>query len=107
MDENKILARAWILTSEDPVVGTDQTRKVFVDTVGSRFIEPGPKNVTGRFADHTATSVALHFQYLYAFVQKLSCALRTVLASNSMVVNDDDIHSMAAAFYLDNTAKMD
>lgn len=106
-NENELPARACILMSEDPVVGTDQTRKLFLDNVRSRFIELGPKNVTERFADRTAASVIQHFQDLSGDVQKFRCALRTVLASNPTGVNDDNIHSMAVAIHLGKSPKMD
>lgn len=95
------------MTSEDPVVGTYQTRKVFLGTVRSRFIELGPKNVIGRFAYRTAASVIQHFQDLSGDVQKVRCAMRTVLAFNPTGVNDDNIHSMAAEILLGKTPKMD
>ena len=36
--ENETLAKAWVTGSEDPIVGVDQNRKLFIDTVRRSFI---------------------------------------------------------------------
>ena len=37
VEENELLARAWIVASEDPVAGNDQRSKLFYDTIHRRF----------------------------------------------------------------------
>ena len=41
-DENETLEKAWVAASEDPIMGTDQNRKLFIATVRRRFIEMSP-----------------------------------------------------------------
>eukprot|EP00171_Calliarthron_tuberculosum_P003045 IDg3045t1 len=74
--ENELLARAWITTSEDPVVGTDQTRKVFMDSVRRRFAASAPVGAAdGRYGTRSIVSIRQHFADLSADVQKFRLAL--------------------------------
>lgn len=42
VEENELLAKVWILTSEDPIVGMDQVRKIFIQTVRGWFVDMSP-----------------------------------------------------------------
>lgn len=108
--ENEVLARAWISASEDPIAGTDQTAKRFVQTVRRRFIEkgPDPSDVTeGRYGYRSAISIRQHFSDLSADVQKFSLSLSKVQACNPTGVGDDGIISMAVAIHTGQTTTMD
>lgn len=105
-DEKKLLARVWISTSEDPVVATDQMRKLFIDTVCGRFIDMAPMKVSGRYVERTEASIMQHFQYLSADVNNFRSALRTIIASSPTGVNDNKIQNMAVALHLGKAFKM-
>lgn len=55
--ENEALARLWLASSEDPVVGTNQTSRTFFETHYSRFFKKGP--LSGNF-EAESMAIALH-----------------------------------------------
>lgn len=109
-DENMVLAKAWIATSENPIVGADQKSKTFFDTLHRRVLEKGPPRhtiVNGKYGLRTVESCRKHFTELSADVQKFSVSLRKVHASCPTGVNEEGILSMAVAIHVGQTDKMD
>lgn len=110
IDENEVLARAWIAASEDPVVGADQKAKRFSEAMHRRFIEKGPQPPAvpdGKYGNRPVMSCKAHFSDLSADVQKFAVALRKVHASNPTGVNEDNVLSMAVAIHLGKTTMME
>lgn len=108
--ENQALARAWVAASEDPIAGTDQTRKVFTDTMRRRFMERGPSPDTvpaGRYGFRSTVSIRQHFNDLSADCQKFYVALRAVRAANPTGVGEPEICSMAVAIHMGKSKVMD
>ena len=109
-DENKSLAKAWIAASEDPIVGTDQNRKLFIDTVRRRFIEMSPvasQVKDGTYSARSSVSIKHHFSDLSCDVQKFRASIGRVRASNPTGVGEDDVVSMAVAIHIGKTNVMD
>lgn len=108
--ENEHLAKAWLSASEDPIVGTDQTRKVFKESVHRRFIEfaPGDKSLFEvRYGSRTAVSVTQHFSDLSADIQKFRSSLLEIRATDPTGTNEDGITSMAVALHIGEAKKRD
>lgn len=110
VDENAVLAKAWVSASEDPVAGADQKAKIFFETLHRRFGEQGPPTasvVDGKYGFRTADSCRKHVAELSADAQKFGIALRKVRVCNPTGVNEDDILSMAVAVHMGKAATMD
>lgn len=110
VDENCLLARAWVSASEEPVAGADQKAKVFFDTMYRRFVEKAPcfgNVVEGKYGFRSSESCLKHVAELSADAQKFEVALRKVLACNPTGVNEDDILSMAVAVHMGKARTMD
>lgn len=110
LEENAVLAGAWISASEDPVVGADQKAKMFFETMHRRFIEKGPPTasvVDGKYGFRTVESCRKHVAELSADVQKFGIALRKIRACNPTGVQDADIISMAVAVHMGKATTMD
>ena len=94
-NENEILERAWVAASEDPIVGTDQKRKFFIDTVRRRFIErPAASRVKN--GNHSAPSYVSIKQHSYDFSsdrQTFRASIGKVRTSNPTGIGDDDVVS--------------
>ena len=108
--ENEALARAWLVSSEDPVVGVNQTSKIFMDTLRRRFIERGPTKEevpAGRFGNRTAASIKQNFSDVSADVQKFGVALMRVRASNPTGVGEEGVLFMAVAIQTGRTNVME
>ncbi|PXF39923.1 hypothetical protein BWQ96_10367 [Gracilariopsis chorda] len=109
-EENDVLARAWIAASEDPITGTDQTCKVFQDTIRCHFIEKGPKRQLGlenKYEYQGAASIKKNFSDMPSDVQKFLVSLGKVRACNPTGVDDDVLVSMAVAIHLEHTKRME
>lgn len=109
-EENCVLARAWIASSEDPIAGTDQTRKIFQDTIRRRFTEKGPAQhlvPDGKYGNRSGPSIKQHFTDMSAEVQKFFVSLGKVRACNPTGVGDEEVLSMAVAVHLEHTNRMD
>lgn len=108
--ENEALAKAWIASSEDPLVALNQTGKEFVETLRRRFVDRGPKKEdvsNGRFGQRTSTSIKQYFSDLSADVQKFQLSLRRVRASSITAVGEEGILSMAVAVHVGETNVVD
>lgn len=109
-EENEHLARAWLAASEDPVVGADQTRKVFKESVRRRFLQMSPTDSNakeGRYGSRSVASIDQHFSELSADVQKFRAALGKIKASGPTGVSDQEKHAMAIAIHCGKTSVME
>lgn len=108
-DENEHLAKAWIATSEDPIVVVDQTRKVFKETVYKKFFKlaPSDKDKNSRYGSRTMTSVTRRFSDISADVQKFRSCLHKINACDPTGVNEDSIVSIAVAHHLGESNGLD
>ena len=73
MDENEVLARTWLATSMDPVIGPEQKSENFSETVRLRFIERAPFDTVtteGRYDNQTKFSIKHHFGDMSPDIQK-------------------------------------
>lgn len=102
------LAKAWLATSEDPVVGIDQTAGRFAQTLHRHFLLRAPRDpdAKARYESRSAKSAKSKFDQVSADVQKFRRALRIVHASHPTGVVEEQILSMAIAIHLDKIGKM-
>ena len=110
IEENEVLARAWIATSEDPIHGVNQKGKRFAEEIFRRFCELGPessKTMEGRYRMRTPSSCKRHFDEMSRDCQKFGSALRQVRASNPTGCTEDNVFSMAVACHLGRVSAMD
>lgn len=109
IDENEVLARAWISASEDPIAGVDQRGKLFNETVYRRFSERAPAcfaGIEGKYGLRTPGSIRNHAGDLSADAQKFSKTLRTVRACGPTGVTENQVLSMAVAVHVGKCATM-
>lgn len=97
--ENELFEWTCIITSKDPVVGTNQTRKLFLDAIWRQLI-------SGRYGEKSEASVYRLFTDLSADVQKFWSALCIATFFIPSGVNEKSIHSMTVSAHLGKNSRM-
>lgn len=84
IEENEALAKAWVTISQDPIVGNDQNRKIFRETVPRIFIETAPHPPAKIDSIHcrpTLSSITQRFSDISAEVHKFRFTLKLIRSS--------------------------